>query len=343
MENRDIPPSRAASSAGMARLRGGGVEITVVEGVDKGKILRTEQLPVLIGRAPDNDIHVPLDRKMSRQHALVSQSGQRYFLEDLGSTNGTFLRGVKLSGQKELFHGDHFVCGETTFRFALKEQDLPREDATVVVSAPEELVSSVFATHLREAIVVLDMCNSSALASRFGDEQAMRVKRELRRHYLPVARRWGAQFVKNTGDGYLVTFARARNAVGASVETLQYIREYNAAASPSEQLRLRFGLNCGETMVDADGDRHGNAVNVAFRVEGVREEHLRTPAGAPIQLRSEDRIYLTAGVYAELPPKAQAICRPLGHFALKGIAEPHLLYEVQWENLDCALLESSPP
>ena len=325
-------------SSGATSFYGSGVEVVVVEGFDKGKILRTEQVPVLIGRAPDNDLHVPLDRKMSRQHAKITQKDNRYFLEDVGSTNGTFVRGAKVVHCTELFHGDHFVCGGTTFRFSLKEQDLPREDATVIALAPEELVSSVFATHLREAIVVLDICNSSVLANQFGDEHAMQVKRELRKYYLPIARRWGAQFVKNTGDGYLVTFSHARDAVGASVQILQYLLDYNRTVPLREQLRLRFGLNCGETMVDADGDRHGNAVNVAFRVEGVREEHRQAHAPGSEPLRAEDRLYMTEGMYAESPPVVQETCRPLGFFALKGIVEEQQLYAVQWENINCALL-----
>ena len=338
MEKRQTFPPSDGVLTGPAGLRGGGIEISVVEGGDKGKILRTEQLPVVIGRAPDNDLHAPFDRKMSRQHAKVVQLGNRYFLEDLGSTNGTFLRAMRVSQTAELFHGDHFVCGGTTFRFALKEQDLPREDSTVIASAPEELVSSVFATHLREAIVVLDMCNSSALANQFGDEQAMKVKRELRKLYLPIVRRWGAQFVKNTGDGYLVTFARAHDAVGSSVQILQYLWDHNPMIPPHEQLRLRFGINYGETMVDADGDRHGNAVNVAFRVEGVREEQRLAGSERGESLRPEDRVYITAGMYAELFPAVQAACRPIGHFTLKGIAEQQPLYDVQWENLDYAVL-----
>lgn len=343
MEKRQVFPSSEGAVAGLTSLRGGGIELTVVEGVDKGKILRTEQLPVLIGRAPDNDFHVPLDRKMSRQHAKIVQRDNRYFLEDLGSTNGTFLRDAKVAQATELFHGDHFVCGETTFRFALKEQDLPSEDSTVIVAAPEELVSSVFAAHLREAIVVLDMCNSSTLADQFGDDQAMSVKRELRRLYLPIVRRWGAQFVKNTGDGYLVTFARAPDAVGSCVQILQYLRDHNSTVPSHKQLRLRFGLNCGETIVDADGDRHGNAVNIAFRVEGVREEQRVEGSEGKGNLRPDDRVYITAGMYAELPPAVQAVCRSLGCFALKGIADQQLLYEVQWDNVDYAALRSQPP
>ena len=338
MEKQQTFSSGETSSAGAASLRSSGIEIAVVEGVDKGKILRTEQFPVLIGRIPDNDLYAPLDRKMSRQHAKITQSGNRYFIEDLGSTNGTFLRDARVLQPTELFHGDHFVCGGTTFRFILKEQDLPREDATVLAMAPEEMVSSAFATHLREAVVVLDICNSSALASLFGDETAMNVKRELRRLYLPIARRWGAQFVKNTGDGYLVTFSHARGALGASVQILQRLRDHNATVPAREQMRLRFGLNYGETMVDADGDRHGNAVNVAFRVEGVREEHQNGSTGEGGRLRAEDRIFLTAAVYAELPTPAQAACRPIGNFALKGIAESQPLYEAQWEQFDCTLL-----
>ncbi|MBI3247054.1 MAG: FHA domain-containing protein [Deltaproteobacteria bacterium] len=341
MEKREPFPD--ALFPGLASLRGGGIEIVAVEGVDKGKIWRLEQLPVVIGRAPENEIHSPLDRKMSRQHARLTKAENRYFLEDLGSTNGTFLRGTKLVGQAELFHGEHFICGGATFRFGVKDQDLPREDATVVVSSRESSTSSIAATYLREAIVVLDMCNSSALASQFGDEQAMLVKRELRRHYLPVVRRWGAQFVKNTGDGYLVTFTQARDAVAASVETLQHLRDYNATAPPNAQLRLRFGLNYGETMVDADGDRHGNAVNITFRVEGVREENRPEASSEAPPLRPEDRIYLTEGMYAELPPTVQVACRPLGHFVLKGIVEPHLLYEVPWNDLDSTQVEGEPP
>lgn len=338
MEKQQTSSSDDTSSTGSESLHVSGIEIAVVEGADKGKILRTEQFPVLIGRVPDNDLYAPLDRKMSRQHAKITQEGNRYFIEDLGSTNGTFLRDMKVLQPTELFHGDHFVCGGTTFRFILKEEDLPREDATVLAVAPEEMVSAVFATHLREAIVVLDICNSSALANQFGDESAMSVKRELRRLYLPIARRWGAQFVKNTGDGYLVTFPWSRDALGASVQILQHLRDHNETVPPRERVRLRFGLNYGETMVDADGDRHGNAVNIAFRVEGVQGEHRHGSEEEGGSLRAEDRVFLTTVVYAELPTAAKAACHPIGSFVLKGIAEPQLLYEMQWESFDCALL-----
>jgi class 3 adenylate cyclase len=81
-------------------------------------------------------------------------------------------------------------------------------------------------------------------------------------------------------------------------------------------------------MVDADGDWHGNAVNIAFRVEGVHEEHLKESAETNVPLRAEDRIYLTATLYAELQSALQAACHPVSHFALKGIADQHLLYQV---------------
>lgn len=91
-------------------------------------------------------------------------------------------------------------------------------------------------------------------------------------------------------------------------------------------------------MVDADGDRHGNAVNVAFRVEGVREEHRDESSEEQGILHTEDRVFLTSTVYAELPTLAQSFCRPIGSFILKGITGPQLLYAAQWENFDYRLL-----
>lgn len=120
------PHSQAASRGGDSE-----VKLMVVEGPDKGKVLYAETPPVSIGRAPDNDIHIPRDRKMSRRHARIVKVQSGYFLEDLGSTNGTFYQGVRITSRVEIFHGDVFKCGETTFRFVAK-----RGGTTTVVASP---------------------------------------------------------------------------------------------------------------------------------------------------------------------------------------------------------------
>ena len=50
---------------------------------------------VFIGRANDCEIHIPLDN-VSRKHALISFRNEEYQIEDLGSTNGIYINGIKV-------------------------------------------------------------------------------------------------------------------------------------------------------------------------------------------------------------------------------------------------------
>lgn len=64
-----------------------------------------------IGRAPTNDIPIP-DPEISRRHAQFVRQGEGYAIEDLGSTNGTFVNGRRITGLTPLQHGDTIDCGE---------------------------------------------------------------------------------------------------------------------------------------------------------------------------------------------------------------------------------------
>ena len=70
-----------------------------------------------IGRGPDNDIIV-LDLGVSKQHAELRRTpASRYSIIDLGSHNGTYVNGTRVSRQ-ELNEGDIIAIGHATFRFA---------------------------------------------------------------------------------------------------------------------------------------------------------------------------------------------------------------------------------
>lgn len=69
-----------------------------------------------IGRAVENEI-VILEKRASREHARIRREGRRSLLEDLGSTNGTFLNGERLSRTIPLRDGDQISIGEVTFTF----------------------------------------------------------------------------------------------------------------------------------------------------------------------------------------------------------------------------------
>lgn len=72
---------------------------------------------ITIGRANQNDISLEDDDFASATHARVEPRQDGVWVEDAGSTNGTYLNGVKLSRARKLVPGDLVRVGETDFRF----------------------------------------------------------------------------------------------------------------------------------------------------------------------------------------------------------------------------------
>lgn len=75
------------------------LEITLQEG-DETKVVRTQDSIVTIGRSVTNEIELP-DRFISREHAKILKKHNKYFLLDLGSTNGTYLNRQELERNRE--------------------------------------------------------------------------------------------------------------------------------------------------------------------------------------------------------------------------------------------------
>ncbi len=71
---------------------------------------------VTIGRAMQNDI-VITSKRVSREHACIRREGWRLILEDLNSTNGTFLNDERLLAPAQLRDGDRIEVGDVTFVF----------------------------------------------------------------------------------------------------------------------------------------------------------------------------------------------------------------------------------
>src|SRR3954464_6130464 len=69
-----------------------------------------------IGRGVENEI-VIVSKLSSREHAAIRRDGRRSFIEDMGSTNGTFLNGERVQGSIPLRDGDQLVIGGLKFTF----------------------------------------------------------------------------------------------------------------------------------------------------------------------------------------------------------------------------------
>ena len=98
-------------------------------GPSVGKVFPLEKNEVFIGRDLGNDVVIN-DPEISRRHARLFSQGSSYVLEDLGSTNGSFVNGQRLMGPNVLRPGDVITLGERmSFVFESSDYDA---DATVV-------------------------------------------------------------------------------------------------------------------------------------------------------------------------------------------------------------------
>ncbi|NLG41142.1 MAG: FHA domain-containing protein [Chloroflexi bacterium] len=88
-------------------------QIVMRSGPIPGSSYYLDKPEVSMGRDLANDIPVP-DAEISRRHARFIVKPDGVYIEDLGSTNGTFLNGVRLSAPKRLSNGDLVTLAEST-------------------------------------------------------------------------------------------------------------------------------------------------------------------------------------------------------------------------------------
>jgi FHA domain len=73
--------------------------------------------PLTFGRSSQNDVELKRDEYASSAHARVEPRRDGVWLEDIGSTNGTYLNGIRLTRPKRLTSGDIVRIGETELRY----------------------------------------------------------------------------------------------------------------------------------------------------------------------------------------------------------------------------------
>ena len=113
-------PGRAQDGRGAYAPRGSAESELVVE---DSEVLAPETRFAIrdgatsIGRSSASDIILKSDDYASGSHAQLTRHGGLLYVEDLGSTNGTFVNGRKTVGATPLRHGDSVRVGSTTFRY----------------------------------------------------------------------------------------------------------------------------------------------------------------------------------------------------------------------------------
>ena len=104
---------RAKNKAKPAKPRRGvPTQVVIVDGGNKGEAISLDEAPLLIGRGNDAAIRLD-DDYVSTRHARIANSGEQWFVEDLGSTNGTYVGTSRISQATALQLGTQVRIGKT--------------------------------------------------------------------------------------------------------------------------------------------------------------------------------------------------------------------------------------
>jgi TolB-like protein/class 3 adenylate cyclase len=164
------------------------------------------------------------------------------------------------------------------------------------------------------AIVAADVVGYSRLMGRDESGTLARLRKNRTEHLDPVLAKYGGRLVKLTGDGALIEFGSAVDALSAAIEFQQAMAKANRDQAADAALVFRMGLHVGDLIVDGD-DLYGDGVNIAARLEA------EAPPGG---------IIVSRAVREAVEGRLKATLHALGDLALKNIVRPIRAFRVEW-------------
>jgi TolB-like protein/class 3 adenylate cyclase/tetratricopeptide (TPR) repeat protein len=178
------------------------------------------------------------------------------------------------------------------------------------------------------AVLAADVAGYSRLMGTDEEGTLARLKAVRMALIDPTIARHRGRIVKTTGDGMLVEFASAVDAVRCAVEVQTGMPDQNASVPPGERIEFRIGIHVGDIIID-DNDIFGDGVNVAARVENECE-----PGG----------VFVSGNAFEQVRGKTTFTFHDMGEKKLKNIERPVRLYAVRGAaSAAVAAISAMPP
>jgi TolB-like protein len=167
------------------------------------------------------------------------------------------------------------------------------------------------------AILAADVVGYSRLLEQ-DEAGTLAVLKERRKDILkPLVAEHHGRIVKVMGDGVLVEFASAVDAVGCAVELQKRMASANDGLPEERRILLRIGLNLGDLVVEG-GDLYGDGINIAARLQAMAEP---------------SQIYVSQTVRDHVKNKVELKFEDLGKQTVKNIADPVRVYRIAGASL----------
>ncbi len=163
------------------------------------------------------------------------------------------------------------------------------------------------------AILAGDVAGYSRLMGADEEGTLSRLNAHRREFLEPKIAEHRGRIVKRIGDGVLIEFASAVDAVRCAVEIQKGMIERNASVPQEKRIEIRYGVHIGDIIIE-EGDIFGDGVNIAARLEGIAQ-----PGG----------ICISDDAYRQVRGKLDVDFLDAGEQELKNIARPVRVYQLQ--------------
>ncbi len=162
------------------------------------------------------------------------------------------------------------------------------------------------------AILAADVVGYTRL---MGKDEAGTLQRmnSLRQNLIePLLAEHRGRLVKLLGDGLLVEFASALDAIFCALAWQNAVAELEEGRDADSRIRFRIGINLGDVIAE-EGDIFGDGVNIAARLEGIARP---------------SSICLSEDAYRQVRGKVDAVFEDMGEQILKNVADPIRTYQI---------------
>ncbi|MEB3310496.1 MAG: adenylate/guanylate cyclase domain-containing protein [Snowella sp.] len=233
-----------------------------------------------IGRNKENDI-VIRDHSISRNHAILQRTETGDFLLiDLGSSNGTFINGRRVSIPATIKSADRIMFGKSQVEFYSESPEAAKRTQTL---SERDTETNVVHERRLMSVMVADMRNFTVLSRQLNEEILSILISSWFRHTGEIIRHSGSWVDKYIGDAIMAVWFHSGED-GTPEEVLQIFEAVRKINDMTEKLSSQYpvpfplkigvGINTGYAMVGNTGSEEhpdytaiGDTVNAAFRLE----------------------------------------------------------------------------
>ncbi|KAA1419334.1 adenylate/guanylate cyclase domain-containing protein [Nocardioides humilatus] len=174
------------------------------------------------------------------------------------------------------------------------------------------------------SILFTDLVGSTAMGDRLGDDDAETVRRRFFAIIEEAVEPTGGRIVKTLGDGHMVVFASALDAVGCGIAIQAAVDAHNSEPD-AEHIGVRVGINAGDVSVEGE-DYFGTPVTIAKRL---------------CDSADGGQILISGLVESLVGTRGGFAFRHVAPLELRGLSRPQAASEVLWRNPETAFTTAS--